>query len=59
VAAARAEQDRAAQVQREIWRDVVAGLALPGAPAALAVLPPINEMFDPATTRLVAVPIGR
>jgi hypothetical protein len=55
VAAARAEQDRAAQVQREIWRDVVAALALPGAPAAMAVLPPINEMFDVATTRLVAM----
>ena len=55
VAAARAEQDRAAQVQREIWRDVVAALALPGAPAAVAVLPPINEMFDLATTRLVAL----
>jgi hypothetical protein len=55
VAAARAELDRAVQVQREIWRDVVAALALPGAPAAMAVLPPINEMFDLATTRLVAM----
>jgi len=54
VAAARAELDRSTQIQREIWRDVVAALALPGAPAAVVVLPPINEMFDLATTRLVA-----
>jgi len=54
VAAARAELDRSTRIQGEIWRDVVAALALPGAPAAVAVLPPISETFDLATTRLVA-----
>jgi uncharacterized membrane protein YagU involved in acid resistance len=55
IAAARAELDRSMQLQQEIWRGVVAALALPGAPAEVVVLPPINEMFDLATTRLVAM----
>ena len=55
IAAARAALERSTQVQRDIWRDVVAALALPGAPAEVVVLPPINETFDLATTRLVAM----
>ena len=55
VAAAQAELDRSVHIQHDIWRDVVAALALPGAPAAMVLLPPINEMFDLATTRLVVM----
>jgi hypothetical protein len=54
IAAAQAELARSTQLQREIWSDAIAALALPGAPAEVVVLPPINDMFDLATTRLVA-----
>jgi len=54
IAAARAELDRSVALQREIWRDVVAALRLSGAPSPVAVLPPLNDMIDIATTRLVA-----
>jgi hypothetical protein len=53
VVAARAELDRSIALQGEIWRDAVAALQLPGAPAPVAVLPPINDMIDITTTRLV------
>jgi hypothetical protein len=55
IAAARAELDRSTQIQREIWRDLVAALALPGAPAAIVMVTPVNEMFDLATTRYIAM----
>ena len=54
LAAARGELERSIQIQRVIWRDVVAALALPNAPAEMVILPPINEMFDLANTRVVA-----
>jgi len=53
VVAARAELGRSVGLQGEIWRDAVAALRLPGAPAPVAVLPPINDMIDITTTRLV------
>jgi hypothetical protein len=54
VAAALAEFERSVALQGEIWRDEVAALRLPGAPSPVAVLPPVNEMIDITTTRLVA-----
>jgi hypothetical protein len=55
VVAARAELGRSVALQGEIWRDAVAALRLPGAPAPVAVLPPINDMIDITTTRLVGM----
>ena len=53
VAAAKAELGRSVALQGEIWRDAVAALRLPGAPTPVVVLPPINDMIDITTTRLV------
>jgi len=53
VVAAKAELGRSVALQGEIWRETVGALRLPGAPAPVAVLPPINDMIDITTTRLV------
>lgn len=46
---------RASELQSEIWRQLTAAVpASPGVPLAQTVLPPVNDMFDIATTRLLA-----
>jgi hypothetical protein len=38
-------------LQGELWQEAVAATRAPGSPSPLAVLPPLNEMFDIASTR--------
>jgi hypothetical protein len=45
---------RAQRLQSEIWSDAVAATHVPGGPDAIALLPPLNTMFDIATTQRVA-----
>lgn len=51
VDAAFAELARCQAIQGELWALAVAATRGPGAPAAVVVLPPINEMFDAASSR--------
>ncbi|HEX4517704.1 MAG TPA: hypothetical protein VH054_29375 [Polyangiaceae bacterium] len=45
---------RAQRLQSEIWTDAVAATRAPGGPDAIALLPPLNAMFDILTTQRVA-----
>lgn len=46
---------RAGALQSEIWRRLIAAVPeSPNVPLAQTVLPPVNDMFDIATTRLLA-----
>jgi hypothetical protein len=54
VAAAHAELARSVVLQGELWQEAVAATRAPGSPSPLAVLPPLNEMFDIASTRTAA-----
>jgi hypothetical protein len=49
--AARAELARSFELQSELWKETMAAMRGPGAPSPQGVLPPINEMFDLASTR--------
>ncbi len=49
--AARAELARSVVLQGELWREAVAVTRAVGSPAPQTVLPPLNEMFDIASTR--------
>jgi hypothetical protein len=53
----REEMDRVAQLQRQIWDEVVAACrASPAPPQVMQVVfPPVNEMIDLTTTRAVAL----
>ena len=51
VAAAFAELARSAALQGELWQEAVAATRAPGSPTPMALLPPLNEMFDIASTR--------
>lgn len=55
--ASASEFQRAAGLQRDIWRQAIAGVRSPEAhnAAAINVLPALNEMFDISTTRTVAM----
>ena len=46
--------ERAQRLQSAIWTDAVAATRVPGGPPAIALLPPLNETFDIATTQRVA-----
>jgi len=53
---ARAELDRAAALQREIWsQSVTASQATPGTAATMLLLPALNAMIDITTTRTMAM----
>jgi hypothetical protein len=54
MAAAMAELERSAALQKEIWASAVAGVQSAPSPATAALLPALNEMIDITTTRLVA-----
>jgi hypothetical protein len=51
----RAEIEHSVAIQGEIWRDAVAATRAPGGPRPFMILPPINDMIDITTTRLVAM----
>jgi hypothetical protein len=55
VVAFRAEYARTAEIQGEIWQEAVAAVRTPGGPPSYMILPPINDMIDITTTRLVAM----
>jgi hypothetical protein len=57
IAAARAELDRATQLQGEIWTQAVAACRMPDSHPSLVMLllPALNEMIDITTTRLAAL----
>ncbi len=45
---------RAQRMQSDIWAEAVAATRAPGGPDAIALLPPLNAMFDITTTQRVA-----
>ncbi len=51
LAAARAELARSLALQGELWREAVTVTRAAGSPAPQTLLPPLNEMFDIASTR--------
>lgn len=55
-AATRAELDRSAALQNEIWAKALAATQKPdtAAPATMLMVPALNDMFDITTTRLMA-----
>jgi len=55
IAAFRAGQARAVDLQGTIWRDAVAASKEAGPPAIIVLLPAINEAIDITTTRSVAL----
>jgi hypothetical protein len=55
LAAARAALERSEQLQDEIWITVVAEARAAGDAAVMIVLPAINDAFDAATTRTMAI----
>ena len=59
IAAARAELDRATQLQREIWTRAVAACRMPDSHPSLVMLllPALNQMIDITTTRTMATQI--
>lgn len=52
--AVKAELDRSAVLQAEIWTAAMAGVQSAPSPATAPLLPALNEMIDITTTRLVA-----
>lgn len=50
----RAARDRENELQGAIWTNVVAACRQAGAPAVTQVVPVLNQMFDIATTRVMA-----
>jgi hypothetical protein len=52
--AVKAEQDRTAQLQNEIWKVAIAGQKEVGQAVVVGLLPALNEMFDIVTTRTMA-----
>jgi hypothetical protein len=53
--AVKAEQDRTAELQNEIWRIAMAGQKEGGQVVVVGLLPALNEMFDIVTTRTMAM----
>ncbi len=53
--AAKASIARSEQLQDEIWADALAALSSTSEKIGILLLPPINQMFDHATTRLLAM----
>jgi len=53
--AAQAELQRSVSLQAPLWNQAVAATRLPAAPIPNFLLPPINEMFDVASTRSAQV----
>jgi len=54
VAAVKAELDRTAQLQIEIWKVAIAGQKEDGQVVVVGLLPALNQMFDIVTTRTMA-----
>jgi hypothetical protein len=46
---------RSKRLEDGIWADAIAATKRPGGPEAFALLPPLNAMFDMATTQRVAI----
>lgn len=57
LSAARAELARGKVVQQEIWQQAVVASSQAPAPAAILLLPALNQMFDIGTTRTLAASI--
>jgi hypothetical protein len=55
LAAVKAEQDRTAQLQNEIWKVAMAGQKEVGQAVVTGLLPALNQMFDIVTTRTMAL----
>ena len=55
VAAARAELARSFTLQTVLWKETIEALRAPDAPNPFTVLPPMNEMFDHASTRAARI----
>jgi hypothetical protein len=55
--AARSELDRGSRIQTEIWARAVAACKESASPLTAQLIPALNEMFDIATTRTMAVQI--
>jgi hypothetical protein len=55
VDAAKASIVRSEQIQDEIWADALAALSSTSEKIGILLLPPINQMFDQASTRLLAM----
>jgi hypothetical protein len=53
--AAKAELDRAATLQSEVWTQAVSACREAGQPATMLLLPALNEMIDITTTRTAAL----
>ena len=54
LAAVKAELDRTAQLQNEIWNAAIAGQEQGGQAVVVGLLPVLNQMFDIVTTRTMA-----
>lgn len=57
LSAARAELARGKAIQQEIWQQAVVASSQAPAPAAILLLPALNQMFDIGTTRTLAASI--
>jgi hypothetical protein len=54
IVAVKAEMDRTAQLQKEIWEVAIAGQEDGGQAVVVGLLPVLNQMFDIVTTRTMA-----